>query len=105
MARTITISIPTKDEVKEKTSAFWKKHKKTVVIGGVVAGNAALYAYLNKDSDNADENIIDHDDVIVNDAILAADPQTDEELADILEDHGYATVTVIHAESPIEEND
>ena len=106
MARTITISIPTKGEVKEKTSAFWKKHKKTIVIGGVVAGNAALYAYLNKDSEYEDENIIDHDDVIVIEGPSETSPEDLEVLNDIVHTMGAEDVTVVRTEDlPIEEND
>lgn len=68
MSHEFIISIPTKDEIKEKTSAFWTKHKKKVYIGGAVIGTAAIAGIATSlkddDSDESqqyDPNAIDAD--------------------------------------------
>lgn len=68
MSHDFIISIPTKDEIKEKTSAFWTKHKKKVYIGGAVIGTAAIAGIATSlkddDSDESqqyDPNAIDAD--------------------------------------------
>ena len=83
MAHTLSITIPTKEEVKEKTSAFWNKHKRTIVAGGAVVGGGVLYAYLNKDSENADQYSIDANDALVLDGPVAHESEDGVIVADV----------------------
>jgi len=90
MSHKITISIPTKDEIKEKTSEFWTKHKKKVYIGGAVIGTAAIAGIATSlkddDSDESqqyDPNAIDADPNLE----LASAPGTiDSYIVDVDED-------------------
>lgn len=106
MAHTLTISIPTKDEVKEKTSAFWNKHKKTIVAGGAIVGGGVLYAYLNKDSEHEDQYSIDADDAHELEGPVAHETEDGIILADVFID-GDGNEHVIDREepTPIAEND
>ena|SRR5699024_4811496 len=90
MSHKIIISIPTKDEIKEKTSEFWTKHKKKVYIGGAVIGTAAIAGIATSlkddDSDESqqyDPNAIDADPNLE----LASAPGTiDSYIVDVDED-------------------
>lgn len=90
MSHEFIISIPTKDEIKEKTSAFWTKHKKKVYIGGAVIGTAAIAGIatsLKDDETNEsyqyDPNAIDADPNLE----LASEPGTiDSYIVDVDED-------------------
>lgn len=90
MSHEFIISIPTKDEIKEKTSAFWTKHKKKVYIGGAVIGTAAIAGIATSlkddDSDESqqyDPNAIDADPNLE----LASAPGTiDSYIVDVDED-------------------
>ena len=106
MAHTLTISIPTKEEVKEKTSAFWTKHKKTIVAGGAIVGGGVLYAYLNKDSENADQYSIDYDDAAELEGPIAHETEDGVILADVFVDSDGAEHVIDREEqTPIAEND
>lgn len=106
MAHTLTISIPTKEEVKEKTSAFWTKHKKTIVTSGVVVGGGVLYAYLNKDSENADQSSIDANSTLVLDGPVAHDTEDGNIIADVyIAPNGSEVVIDREEPTPIVAND
>ena len=53
MSHQIIISIPTKTEIKTKTSEFWNKYKKPIFVGTAVSAAAAT-AYVAKSLIDAD---------------------------------------------------
>ena len=106
MAHKLTISIPTKEEVKEKTSAFWNKHKKTIVAGGAIVGGGVLYAYLNKDSEDAEQYSIDANDALVLDGPVAHEVEDGVIIADVYIGPDETEYVIDRAESTtIEENE
>ena len=105
MAHTLTISIPTKEEVKEKTSAFWNKHKKTIVAGGAIVGGGVLYAYLNKDSEHEDQYSIEDDDAVELAGPYSLDSVDGSVTADFYVDPDSVEIVTEPSETPIAEND